>query len=189
MSLHRILPFAALAAALSIFVAACGGGSASGATAPAGASNADPASSASSGNGPAPTDDVAYLKAVCTDVNDAINPILNKIANDPSLLSDQQKLIRRVHARTVRPFHEALGHRGAGGPEAVPRRARRTLQRCRGAGEIGPAQGHRRHRERDARRQRAAGREGPCTEYRQPDPRVPAEPRVRVGLLRLGRRP
>ncbi len=93
MSLHRLLPFAALAAALSIFVAACGGGSASGATAPAGASNADPASSASPGNGPAPTDDAAYLKAVCTDVNDAINPILNKIANDPSLLSDQQKLI------------------------------------------------------------------------------------------------
>ena len=46
--------------------------------------------------GEAATSDAAYLKAVCTAANDSVNPVVSKLAADPSLLSDQKKLIEAV---------------------------------------------------------------------------------------------
>jgi hypothetical protein len=89
--LLRTIPLAALALGLTLAVAACGDDAAT--TGPVAAASPQPAPTTGASGSGAATDDVTYLTAVCTDVNDTVNPILNKIAADPSLLSDQKKLV------------------------------------------------------------------------------------------------
>jgi hypothetical protein len=88
----RHLPLAAAVSLIIVLIAACGGGSSNKPTPAAGASDAT--TGAASSQAPVVTvDDAAYLKAVCGSANEAVTPIVNNIASNPSLLNDQQKLI------------------------------------------------------------------------------------------------
>jgi hypothetical protein len=52
-------------------------------------STTSPSGSVTSGD--AATGDQAYLKSVCTAANDAINPVIDAIGKDPSIVSNPQK--------------------------------------------------------------------------------------------------
>lgn len=99
--LRRLSPAAAISVlALSVVLAACGGDDSESATDTGGAASATAATtSATTGAqgaqqaNPAPSGDVAYMKAVCTAANDSLDPVIEKVSKDPSLLTDQKKLI------------------------------------------------------------------------------------------------
>lgn len=98
---RRLVPAAAIAVlALSLVLAACGGGDDSKPASDSGATtttaNATQQPGAATGTAPAqpaPSGDVAYMKAICTAANDSLNPVVDKVSKDPSLLTDQKKLI------------------------------------------------------------------------------------------------
>jgi hypothetical protein len=81
---------AAFLIAIPLVVAACG----SDETTAAGSSPSDTTQSRAQGE--TQTSDAAYLKAVCTAANDSVGPVISKLAADPSLLSDQKKLVEAI---------------------------------------------------------------------------------------------
>ena len=105
--LKRPLPVAAaFLIAVPLIAAACGsnetttaGGSTSAATQsqPQGTAPKSDTSTTTSGSAATPAaGDTTYLKAICTAANDSVNPVVSKLAADPSLLSDQKKLMDAI---------------------------------------------------------------------------------------------
>ena len=91
--LKRPLPVAAaFLIAIPLVAAACGGDettTTSGAPSAATQTQSQP-------QGATASSDATYLKAVCTAANDSVNPVITRLAADPSLLSDQKKLIEAI---------------------------------------------------------------------------------------------